>query len=96
MSEITTLLAAARVGDADAAGRAFTLLYDDLRRLAQFGKCAAALGRRTGLTPVQPAPFRADLTMVGRISGAIAYYPVTGQCSRSAISPASPVSQSSA
>jgi len=34
MSEITTLLAAARVGDADAAGRAFTLLYDDLRRLA--------------------------------------------------------------
>jgi RNA polymerase sigma factor (TIGR02999 family) len=34
MSEITTLLAAARVGDEDAAGRAFTLLYGDLRRLA--------------------------------------------------------------
>jgi len=34
MSEITTLLAAVREGDADAAGRAYTLLYDDLRRMA--------------------------------------------------------------
>ena len=35
MSEITTLLAAARNGDQHAAGAAFTLLYDDLRRLAR-------------------------------------------------------------
>lgn len=34
MSELTTLLAAARDGDAEAAGAAFGLLYDDLRRLA--------------------------------------------------------------
>ncbi len=35
MPELTTLLAAARDGDADAAGAAFGLLYDDLRRLAR-------------------------------------------------------------
>ncbi len=35
MSEITTLLAAARHGDQEAAGAAFGLLYDDLRRLAR-------------------------------------------------------------
>ena len=35
MSELTTLLSAARQGDAQAAGQAFTLLYDDLRRLAR-------------------------------------------------------------
>lgn len=35
MNELTTLLAAARGGDADAAGRAFALLYDELRRLAR-------------------------------------------------------------
>jgi RNA polymerase sigma factor (TIGR02999 family) len=35
MSELTTLLAAARQGDQDAAGAAFSLLYDDLRRLAR-------------------------------------------------------------
>lgn len=35
MSEITELLAAARSGDAAAANSAFTLLYDDLRRLAR-------------------------------------------------------------
>jgi RNA polymerase sigma factor (TIGR02999 family) len=35
MSELTTLLAAARSGDSDAAGQAFGLLYDDLRRLAR-------------------------------------------------------------
>lgn len=35
MSEITELLAAARGGDAAAAKSAFTLLYDDLRRLAR-------------------------------------------------------------
>ena len=35
MSELTALLAAARQGDQDAAGRAFSLLYDDLRRLAR-------------------------------------------------------------
>ena len=34
MTELTTLLAAARQGDEQAAGRAFSLLYDDLRRLA--------------------------------------------------------------
>lgn len=34
MSEITTLLAAARVGDENAAGQAFALVYADLRRLA--------------------------------------------------------------
>lgn len=34
MTEITTMLAAARGGDEDAAGSAFSLLYDDLRRLA--------------------------------------------------------------
>jgi len=35
MSEITTLLAAARSGDRNAAGEAFSLLYADLRRLAR-------------------------------------------------------------
>lgn len=35
MAEITTLLAAARGGDNHAAGQAFSLLYDDLRRLAR-------------------------------------------------------------
>ena len=35
MSEITELLAAARNGDGDAANAAFSLLYDDLRRLAR-------------------------------------------------------------
>jgi len=35
MAELTTLLAAARLGDKDAAGQAFSLLYDDLRRLAR-------------------------------------------------------------
>ena len=35
MTEITTLLAAARRGDQEAAGAAFGLLYDDLRRLAR-------------------------------------------------------------
>lgn len=35
MTDVTTLLAAARGGDADAAGRAFSLLYDELRRLAR-------------------------------------------------------------
>ena len=35
MSELTTLLAAARRGDRNAAGEAFSLLYDDLRRLAR-------------------------------------------------------------
>jgi RNA polymerase sigma factor (TIGR02999 family) len=35
MSELTTLLAAARQGDQDAAGAAYGLLYDDLRRLAR-------------------------------------------------------------
>jgi len=35
MSELTSLLAAARQGDSEAAGQAFTLLYDDLRRLAR-------------------------------------------------------------
>ena len=34
MTEITTMLAAARDGDDAAAGSAFSLLYDDLRRLA--------------------------------------------------------------
>ncbi|MBL8341318.1 MAG: sigma-70 family RNA polymerase sigma factor [Rubrivivax sp.] len=34
MSELTTLLDAARQGDRKAAGEAFSLLYDDLRRLA--------------------------------------------------------------
>lgn len=35
MSELTTLLAAARAGDADAAGRAYALLYADLYRIAR-------------------------------------------------------------
>ena len=35
MSELTALLAAARQGDQNAAGQAFGLLYDDLRRLAR-------------------------------------------------------------
>ena len=35
MSELTTLLAAARLGDEQAAGQAFALLYEDLRRLAR-------------------------------------------------------------
>ncbi len=35
MAELTTLLAAARLGDAQAAGEAFSLLYADLRRLAR-------------------------------------------------------------
>ena len=35
MPELTTLLAAARQGDRAAAGQAFGLLYDDLRRLAR-------------------------------------------------------------
>jgi RNA polymerase sigma factor (TIGR02999 family) len=35
MSELTELLSAARLGDQDAAGQAFSLLYDDLRRLAR-------------------------------------------------------------
>ncbi len=35
MSDLTTLLAAARGGDRQAADQAFTLLYDDLRRLAR-------------------------------------------------------------
>lgn len=35
MAELTTLLAAARQGDAQAAGEAFSLLYADLRRLAR-------------------------------------------------------------
>ena len=35
MSELTSLLAAARGGDPQAAGQAFTLLYDDLHRLAR-------------------------------------------------------------
>lgn len=35
MSELTGLLAAARAGDGAAADRAFSLLYDDLRRLAR-------------------------------------------------------------
>ena len=35
MAELTVLLAAARQGDERAAGEAFSLLYDDLRRLAR-------------------------------------------------------------
>ena len=35
MGELTTLLAAARKGDSLAASQAFSLLYEDLRRLAQ-------------------------------------------------------------
>jgi RNA polymerase sigma factor (TIGR02999 family) len=35
MAELTSLLAAAREGDERAAGAAFALLYDDLRRLAR-------------------------------------------------------------
>ena len=35
MTELTTLLAAARAGDRKAAEKAFSLLYDDLRRLAR-------------------------------------------------------------
>jgi RNA polymerase sigma factor (TIGR02999 family) len=35
MAELTRLLAAARAGDPDAAGQAFGLLYDELRRLAR-------------------------------------------------------------
>jgi RNA polymerase sigma factor (TIGR02999 family) len=35
MAELTVLLAAAREGDERAAGEAFSLLYDDLRRLAR-------------------------------------------------------------
>jgi RNA polymerase sigma factor (TIGR02999 family) len=35
LSEITTLLSAARQGDQAAAGQVFSLLYDDLRRLAR-------------------------------------------------------------
>jgi RNA polymerase sigma factor (TIGR02999 family) len=35
MAEIAALLAAARQGDEQAAGQAFALLYDDLRRLAR-------------------------------------------------------------
>jgi RNA polymerase sigma factor (TIGR02999 family) len=35
MSEVTVLLAAARAGDQQAAGEAFTLLYDELRKLAR-------------------------------------------------------------
>lgn len=35
MPELTTLLAAARQGDQDAAGAAFSLVYDELRRLAR-------------------------------------------------------------
>ena len=35
MAELTVLLAAARQGDQEAAGAAFSLLYDDLRRLAR-------------------------------------------------------------
>jgi RNA polymerase sigma factor (TIGR02999 family) len=35
MTELTTLLAAARAGDRKAAEQAFSLLYDDLRRLAR-------------------------------------------------------------
>lgn len=35
MSELTVLLAAAREGDAAASSQAFSLLYDDLRRLAR-------------------------------------------------------------
>lgn len=35
MAELTLLLAAARQGDPEAAGKAFSLLYDDLRRLAR-------------------------------------------------------------
>ena len=35
MTELTILLAAARGGDNQAAGQAFSLLYDDLRRLAR-------------------------------------------------------------
>ena len=35
MAELTSLLAAARGGDAQAAGAAFSLLYQDLRRLAR-------------------------------------------------------------
>ncbi len=34
MSELTTLLAAARLGDEQAAGQAFALLYADLHQLA--------------------------------------------------------------
>jgi len=35
MSELTVLLSAARAGDQNAADQAFTLLYEDLRRLAR-------------------------------------------------------------
>jgi RNA polymerase sigma factor (TIGR02999 family) len=35
MAELTALLISARQGDQQAAGQAFTLLYDDLRRLAR-------------------------------------------------------------
>lgn len=35
MAELTTLLAAAQRGDSQAAGQAFSLLYEDLRRLAR-------------------------------------------------------------
>ena len=35
MAELTVLLAAARAGDQAAAGEAFALLYQDLRRLAR-------------------------------------------------------------
>ena len=35
MAELTTLLAAARKGDNQAASQAFSLLYDDLRRIAR-------------------------------------------------------------
>jgi RNA polymerase sigma factor (TIGR02999 family) len=35
MSQLTTLLAAARQGDSNAAGQAFSLMYEDLRRMAR-------------------------------------------------------------
>ncbi|MGZ3197364.1 MAG: ECF-type sigma factor, partial [Croceibacterium sp.] len=35
MPELAALLSAARLGDKEASGQAFSLLYDDLRRLAR-------------------------------------------------------------
>ena len=51
MSDATTLLEAARRGDAKAAGQAFGLLYEDLRHLAAATSCSTGCSPGSWLRP---------------------------------------------
>ena len=58
MPELTALLAQARQGDKDAGAQVFSLLYDDLKRLARVVPSMFRRGRPAArLNPVQRGTF---------------------------------------